>query len=87
MYIHLKSMVQKKLTRYARSMKSIKFVALYNPHQLGLDPLLPAYLTGIMIVISSVRLSQLTLIGKATIGKKTLPGEKIEFEAFSDYYG
>ena len=88
---------KEKPTRYARSMKSIDTVSVVDPYTIhqakAFDPLLPAYLTGIMIVSSDVGEVEPADFnsGKATIGTgpyklKYKPGEKIEFEAFSDYW-
>ena len=91
---------KEKPTRYARSMKSIDTVSVVDPYTIHIktkafDPLLPAYLTGIMIVSSDIGEVEPADFnsGKATIGTGPYkfitykPGEKIEFEAFSDYWG
>ena len=91
---------KEKPTRYARSMKSIDTVSVIDPYTIHIktkafDPLLPAYLTGIMIVSSDIGDVEPADFnsGKATIGTGAYkfitykPGEKIEFEAFEDYWG
>ena len=91
---------KEKPTRYARSMKSIDTVSVIDPYTIHIrtkafDPLLPAYMTGIMIISSDVGQVEPSDFnsGKAAIGTGPYmfeiykPGEKIEFKAYKSYWG